>query len=65
MESILKLNLQSESDRAETANLPKQQTEEPQPSVQPHSKRFSKFVSRTAHKAATHAGGGGSGMFTK
>gem|GEM_PF-3540235 len=65
MESILKLNLQSDSEKAEAAgNLPSQERmEEPPQQEPPHSKRFSKFVSRTAHKAATRSGGGG--MFTK
>jgi len=63
MKPILQLHLQSESEKAEAQNLPKQEPEEPRPLAP--SKRFSKFVSRTAHKAATHTSRGGSGIFTK
>jgi hypothetical protein len=65
MDSILKLNLQSDSEKAEATNLPRAEHEESQPQTQPHSKRFNKFVSRTAHKAASHTSRSGSGMFTK
>jgi hypothetical protein len=63
MESILKLNLQPESEKASAITLPRQDSEEPKP--QAPSRRFNKFVSRTAHKAAAHSSRGGSGMFTK
>jgi hypothetical protein len=64
MKPILQLHLQSESEKAEAAaNLPRQEPEEPRPLAP--SKRFNKFLSRTAHKAATHTGRGGSGIFTK
>jgi len=64
MKPILQLHLQSESEKAEAANLPRQEPEEPRPLVAP-SKRFNKFVNRTAHKVATHAGRSGAGIFTK
>ena len=63
MKPILQLHLQSESEKAEAQNLPRQEPEEPRPPAP--SKRFNKYISRTAHKAAAHAGRGGSGIFTK
>jgi hypothetical protein len=42
MKPILQLHLQSESEKAEAANLPRQEPEEPRPLVAP-SKRFNKF----------------------
>jgi len=63
MKPILQLHLQSESEKAAATNLPRQEPEEPRPLAP--SKRFNKFLSRTAHKAATHTSRGGSGIFTK
>jgi hypothetical protein len=63
MKPILQLHLQSESEKVAAQNLPRQEPEEPKPLAP--SKRFNKFVNRTAHKAASHAGRGGSGIFTK
>jgi hypothetical protein len=65
MESILKLNIQSENEKAEAARLQSQGREEPQPQPQAPSKRFNKFAKSTAHKAASHSSRGGSGIFTK
>ncbi len=64
MKPILQLHLQSESEKAEAEKLPRQEPEEEPRPLAP-SKRFNKFVNRTAHKAASHTGRGGSGIFTK
>jgi hypothetical protein len=63
MKPMLQLHLQSESEKAQAEKLPRQEAEEPRPLAP--SKRFNKFVNRTAHKAASHVGRGGSGIFTK
>jgi hypothetical protein len=63
MKPMLQLHLQSESEKAEAQNLPRQEPEEPR-SLAP-SKRLNKFVNRVTHKATSHAGRGGSGIFTK
>ncbi len=64
MKPFLQLNLNSETDKVEAPNFSKQEREE-QKDPLPPSKRFNKFVKSTAHKAASHSGRSGSGMFTK
>jgi hypothetical protein len=63
MESILKLNLQSDSEKAQAPSLPTPEREEPKPMVP--SKRLNRIVNRAAHKAAVHMSRGGSGLFSK
>jgi hypothetical protein len=63
MESILKLNLQSDREKMEASSLPTQESEEPKPMVP--SKRLNRIVNRAAHKAAIHTSRGGSGIFSK
>jgi hypothetical protein len=64
MKSIL--NLQSDSEKIQAANVPRPENEEQKAQAQaPPSKRLSKFVNRAAHKGAMHSGRGGSGIFTK
>jgi len=64
MKPFLQLNLISQSDKAEAPNFQKAERED-QKEPLPPSKRFNKFVKSTAHKAASHSGRGGSGIFTK
>jgi len=64
MKPFLQLNLKSDNEKAEAPNFPRQEGEE-QKEPLPPSKRFNKFVKSTAHKAASHSGRGGSGIFTK
>ena len=64
MKSILNLNLPSDSEKIQAANVPRPENEE-QKSQTPPSKRLSKFVKNAAHKGAMHSGRGGSGIFTK
>jgi hypothetical protein len=64
MKPILQLNLRSDSEKAEAANLSRPESEEPKPMAAP-SKRLSKFVNRAAHKGAVHSSRSGSGIFTK
>lgn len=63
MESILKLNLQSDSEKPQAPGLPTPEREEPKPMVP--SKRLNRIVNRAAHKAAIHMNRGGSGLFSK
>jgi hypothetical protein len=67
MKSILNLNLPSDSEKIQAANVPRPENEAPksQDSQAPPSKRLSKFVNRAAHKGALHSSRGGSGIFTK
>ncbi|HUN83645.1 MAG TPA: hypothetical protein VMU48_04665 [Terracidiphilus sp.] len=63
MESILKLNLQSESEKTEGSSLRTPEPEEPKPMVP--SKRLNRIVNRAAHKAALHSSRSSSGIFSK
>ena len=64
MERFIQLNLHSDSEKADEANVTKQEQKEPEPPV--ISKRVNKFVNRAAHKASTEFRRGGSGgIFTK
>lgn len=63
MKPILQLNLQSDNQKAPTANLPNPEREETKPVVL--GKRVHRFVNRAAHKAAGEFGKSGSGIFSK
>ena len=57
MKPFLQLNLKSDDEKAEAISRPVPEREEPRPPAP--SKHFSKFLSRTAHKASAHIGRGG------
>ena len=63
MESILKLNLQSDTEKTEGSEVRTPEREEPKPMVP--SKRLNRLVNRAAHKAAMHSSRSGSGIFSK
>jgi hypothetical protein len=63
MEHFIQLNLQSDSDKAKAANLPR--PEHNDPATPEFAKRVNRFVNRAAHKAATEFGKNGSGIFSK
>ena len=63
MERFIQLNLHSESEKPEPANLPNPERKEPEPSVS--SKRLKRLVNKAAHKAATEFGRNKSGIFSK
>jgi hypothetical protein len=62
MESMIKLNLRSESEKAAANNLPNPQDKEPE-SPAMHSKRLNRLLKKVGHHAS--ASQGTSGMFTK
>ena len=61
MESMIKLNLRSESEKAAADNLPNPQAKEPEPSVL-HSKRLNRLLKKVGHHASSESK---SGIFTK
>ena len=63
MKSLLQLNLKSDGEKVETANLPKRENEEPRPLIP--SKRLNRMINRAAHKAASEYGRSGGGIFSK
>lgn len=66
MESLLQLHLQSDSEKAEAVNLPRQEPEREEPKPLVPGKRLHQMMSRAAHKAATEFSRSGSGgIFSK
>ena len=63
MERFIQLNLQSDRQKAEPANLPNPEPKDPEPPVS--SKRLHLLVNKAAHKAATEFGRNSSGIFSK
>lgn len=63
MKPLLQLNLQNNSEKAEAANLPKPEREEPE--SQEALKRLNQLANRIAHKAANEYGRNTSGIFSK
>jgi hypothetical protein len=63
MERFIQLNLQSDSQKNEPANLPNRESKEAEPVVL--SKRLHRLVNKAAHKAATEFGRNKSGIFSK
>lgn len=63
MERFIQLNLQSDSQKAEPANLPNPESKEPESPVL--SKRLHRLADKAAHKAATEFGRNKSGIFSK
>ena len=63
MESILKLNLQSDSEKTnQTASLPKPENNEPQQPAM--GKRLKGVINRASHRSSAY-GQKGSGIFSK
>ena len=64
MERFIQLNLHNENEQAEPANLPSDQQQKVQepPII---GKRVNRMLNKAAHKAASHYGKGGSGIFSK
>ena len=63
MERFIQLNLRDEKENVNAASLPKPEGKEPENQV--IGKRVNKLVNKAAHKAASHYGRGGSGIFSK
>jgi hypothetical protein len=63
MERFIQLNLHSDSEKPETANLPNPEHKNPEPAAP--SKRLKRLVNKAAHKAATEFGRNKSGIFSK
>ncbi len=63
MPSLLQLRLEVDKEKAEAPDTSKPEVREPQPPVM--GKRLNAIVNRAAHKAATHSGRQGSGIFSK
>ena len=63
MEHLIQLNLQSDSQKAELANLPNPEHKEVESPVL--SKRLHRLVNKAAHKAASEFGRSKSGIFSK
>ena len=63
MESMIKLNLRSESEKAAANNLPNPQDKEPE-SPAMHSKRLNRLLKKVGHQASS-GGSSKSGIFTK
>jgi hypothetical protein len=63
MQSILKLHLESESEKAEPPSPSKPDNKDQQPVVM--GKRLHQMVNRAAHKAASQYGRQSSGIFSK
>jgi hypothetical protein len=63
MQSILKLHLESENEKAEAPAPSKPDNKDPQPAVM--GKRLHQMVNRAAHKAASQYGRQSSGIFSK
>ena len=63
MKPLLQLNLQRDSDKAEPTSLPRPEGGEARPVVV--SKRVNQMINRAAHKASSHYGRSGSGIFSK
>lgn len=63
MEQLIKLNLQSDEQRAETATSEKRERMDSE--VPPRSRRLNRMVSKAAHKAAKEFARSGSGIFSK
>jgi len=63
MESMIQLNLRSESESAAANNLPKSPTNEPESPII-HSKRLNRMLKKVGHHQAT-VSQGKSGIFTK
>ena len=61
MERYIQLNLKSDSDKTENANLSPQQVTEPEVNA----KKLNAIANRVAHKGALHASRSGSGLFSK
>ena len=63
MERFIQLNLHSDDQRAEIADLPKPEPRETDSPV--ISRRLNRIINRAAHKAATGFGRTGSSLFSK
>ncbi len=63
MESILKLDLKSDSEKTEVSSPPTPEQEGTKPMVP--SKRLNRIVNRAAHKAAIHMSRSSSSIFSK
>jgi hypothetical protein len=63
MERFIQLHLQSDSEKAEPANLPNPERNLPEPSMP--SKRLKRIGDRAAHKAASEFSRNKSGIFSK
>jgi hypothetical protein len=63
MQSILKLQLENDSAKADTPTPSKPEDKDPQPAVM--GKRLHQMVNRAAHKAASQYGRQSSGIFSK
>lgn len=64
MERFIQLNLQSDTEKAQPANLPEPERKE-QPEAPVMSKRLHRLVNKAAHKAASEFGRNKSGIFSK
>jgi hypothetical protein len=64
MDSMITLNLRSDSQKAAADNLPNAQVKEPEPPVS-SSKRLNRILKKAAHKASGEYGAGKSGIFSK
>ena len=63
MESMIQLNLRSDSEKAAADNLPNPQHREPDsPAI---SKRLNRILKNAAHKASAQFGQSKSGIFSK
>lgn len=63
MDRFVQLNLRSDGEKIDTANLPKSEEKEPSPPVM--SKRLHRLLNKAAHKAASEYGRSKSGIFSK
>lgn len=63
MEPLIQLHLEIEPQKPETANLPNQKREEPEPVVT--DERVIRILRHAAHKAGTEFRRSGTGMFSK
>ena len=63
MKPFLQLNLRSDSDRSEAANLPNPERQEPE--SEETRKKLIQLANRAAHKAAAHTGRYAAGVFSK
>jgi hypothetical protein len=63
MKPFLELNLRDDSAKSVPPNLAKPTNEESKPMIV--GKRLNRLARKAAHRAATHSGGGGSGLFSK
>ena len=63
MDRFIRLNLQSDTQDSEPANLPNPERKEAEPAVL--SKRLHRLVNKAAHKAAVEYGRNKSGLFSK